>query len=242
MLIFPSFFLLILDLGSLLDLENDLPDELIPNGNVVLSNIPTNCDGGVAGRMGAILTDAATKHKQLSQLLQSSSAGQPGMSSPSHSSQRQKPGGTSSGLGSNGSPGISINTGFKQTALNSGQGRGLMSQNMAQKGQMLNGMMGPAGQGRVAPGMQYQSQTTQGVAGVNMAGNMLAETLTQEAPQMGVHNAISPQQAGNMNKVNKMLLLLTACFLLAMLFQSTLCKNNYCKWKIVVLWCLNNCS
>lgn len=212
------------------DLENDLPDELIPNGEAVLPSMPTNGDGGVAGRMGAIMADAATKHKQLSQLLQSGSGGQPGMgsqlstlcksplgqASPSHSSQPQKSVAASSGPGNSGSPGMSINTGFNQTVLNSGQSHGLMGQNMAQQGQMLNGMMGPGGRGRMAPGMQYQGQTMQGapvggggapgVTGVSMAGGVLAETLTQGAPQMGVHNSISPQQGGNMNKVNKMLL------------------------------------
>ncbi|MCJ8739495.1 hypothetical protein PDJAM_G00047830 [Pangasius djambal] len=214
------------DLGSLFDLENDLPDELIPNGDAVLLSMPTNGDGGVAGRMGAIMPDAATKHKQLSQLLQSGSGGQPGMggqlstlcksplgqASPSPSSQPQKPIGTSSGPGNSGSPGMSINAGLNQTVLNSGQSHGLMGQNMAQQGQMLNGMMEPAaGRGRVATGIQYQGQTMQGapvggggtpgVAGVSMTGSVLAETLTQGAPQMGVHNSISTQQAGNMNKM-----------------------------------------
>ncbi|XP_060748114.1 CREB binding protein b isoform X2 [Tachysurus vachellii] len=204
------------DLGSLFDLENDLPDELIPNGDAVLTSMSTNGDGGVAERIGTIMPDAATKHKQLSQLLQSGSGGQPGMggqlstlsqASPSHSSQPQKPIGASSGPGNCSSPGMSINTGFNQTVLNSGQSHGLMSQNMTQQGQMMNGMMGPTGRGRVAPSMQYQGQLMQGapvggggtpgVAGASMAGSVLAETLTQGAPQMGVHNSISTQHSGN---------------------------------------------
>ncbi|KAI5628801.1 CREB-binding protein isoform X2 [Silurus asotus] len=211
------------DLGSLFDLENDLPDELIPNGDAVLPSMTTHGEG-VAGRMSAIMPDAATKHQQLSQLLQSVSGG-PGMgrqlstlcksplgqASPSHSGQPQKTIGTASVPGNSGSPGMSINTGFNQTVLNSGQSHGLMGQKMAQQGQMLNGILGPAGRGRVAPGMQYQGQTmqgapvvgsvTSGVKGVSMASSMLAETLTQVATQMSVHKSVNPQQAGNMNKV-----------------------------------------
>ncbi|XP_062840923.1 CREB binding protein b isoform X2 [Trichomycterus rosablanca] len=210
------------DLGSLFDLENDLPDELIPNGDVGLLSMPSNGDGGVAGRMGGMVPDAAAKHKQLSQLLQSGSGGQPGMvgqlstlcksplgqASPSHPSQPQKPVGTPSGPGNSGSPGMGMNTGFNQAVLNSGQAHGLMSQNMAQQGQMMNGMMGPAGRGRAAPGMQYQGQTMQGTPGggggtpgVSLAGSVLAETLTQGAPQMSAHNAINPQQTGNLVKM-----------------------------------------
>lgn len=212
-------------MGSLFELENDLPDELIPNGDTVLKSMPVNGDGGVAGRMGSIMLNAATKHKQLSQLLQSGTGGQPGMGRqlstlcksplgqalPSHSSQPQKPIGTSSGPDNSGIPGISISTAFNKTVLNNGQDHELMGQNMALEGQMLNGMTGPGGRGRVAPGMQYRGQTTPEVSGVSMTSSVLAETLTQGVPQVGVHNSINPQQAGNMNKVNKMLQLSNAC-------------------------------
>ncbi|XP_059904020.1 CREB-binding protein isoform X4 [Gadus macrocephalus] len=64
------------DLGSLSwdDLENDLPDELIPNGGdpgpmgVLLPN------GGTGGATASIVPDAAAKHKQLSELLRAGSS------------------------------------------------------------------------------------------------------------------------------------------------------------------------
>ncbi|XP_034544280.1 CREB-binding protein isoform X3 [Notolabrus celidotus] len=74
------------DLGSLSwdDLENDLPDELIPNGGdlSLMGGMPSN--GGAApgaggpggtpvGLGGPVVPDAAAKHKQLSELLRASS-------------------------------------------------------------------------------------------------------------------------------------------------------------------------
>lgn len=50
------------DFGSLFDLENDLPDELIPNGDLNLLN-----------NSGNLVPDAASKHKQLSELLRGGS-------------------------------------------------------------------------------------------------------------------------------------------------------------------------
>lgn len=215
------------DFVSLFDLENDLPDELIPNGDLGLISMSSNGDGVVGGRMGGTVPDAAAKHKQLSQLLQagpgltgnlSSVSPQPGMGgqlgalgkspmgqgSPSHQTQPPKPVGTPTGQGNN-SQGMGLNAGFNQAMLNNNnQAHGLMGQNMAQQGQMMNGVIGPAGRGRTAPGMQYQGQAMQGapVGGGAGPGSVLAETLTQGATQMGAHNAINPQQAGNMNKAS----------------------------------------
>lgn len=224
-----SFSSLFLDFVSLFELENDLPDELIPNGDLGLMSMPSNGDGGVGSRMGGTVPDAAAKHKQLSQLLQAGSGSglagnlspQSGMGgqlgalgkspmgqgSPGHQTQPPKPVGNPTGQGNN-SPGMGLNAGFNPAMLNNNnQAHGLMGQNMAPQGQMMNGVMGPAGRGRAAPGMQYQGQAMQAAPGtgqgVSVSGSALAETLTQGAPQMGAHNAINPQQAGNMNKVSR---------------------------------------
>ncbi|XP_014839101.1 PREDICTED: CREB-binding protein-like isoform X1 [Poecilia mexicana] len=208
------------DLVSLLDLENDLPDELILNGES--GNGPSaNCGpSGVPPGLNSAIPDAASKHKQLSELLRPGSSsilggalnsGSPqqggmvpsqlgavlgkgplGQGSPNHQSpQGQK--GVSTGQGN----GV---MGFNQTMLNSGQGHGVMGQ----VGQVMNGAMGPAGRGRPGPGMQYQGQAmqgTQGGAGPGVGGSVLAETLTQGGPQMGAPHTMNAQQAGNMNKM-----------------------------------------
>ncbi|KAI3352943.1 hypothetical protein L3Q82_019524 [Scortum barcoo] len=67
------------DLGSLSwdDLENDLPDELIPNGGdlSLMSGMPSNggAPGPGGGGGGPVVPDAAAKHKQLSELLRAGS-------------------------------------------------------------------------------------------------------------------------------------------------------------------------
>lgn len=65
------------DFGTLFDLENDLPDELIPNGDASLLNSGGN-----------LVADAASKHKQLSELLRggSGSSLNPGLGSVSSGS------------------------------------------------------------------------------------------------------------------------------------------------------------
>lgn len=195
------------------DLENDLPDELIPNGDLGLISMPSNGGAAGTGTHSPMVPDAAAKHKQLSELLRpGSSAGmnsvspQPGgigpqlgglgksplgQGSPSHPSQTQKPGGTPGTQGNNaGSTGM----GFNQGMLNSG----IMGQNAgAQSGQVINGTLGPVGRGRGTQGM-YQGAAMQvassvgagggvGVAAPGGAGSVLAETLTQGAQQMGIN-------------------------------------------------------
>lgn len=74
------FYFIFLELGSLSwdDLENDLPDELIPNGGEYShmggATGPGGTSAGLSGNGGAsIVPDAAAKHKQLSELLRTGS-------------------------------------------------------------------------------------------------------------------------------------------------------------------------
>lgn len=175
--------------------------------------------GGGGPGLNSNAPDAAAKHKQLSELLRPGSSSilggvlnslspqQGGMvesqlgavlgksshrqGSPNHQSPQAQKGGTPTGQGNGGMS-------FNQAMLNSGQGHGVMGQT----GQVMNGALGPAGRGR--PGMQYQGQGMQGPqvgAGPGAGGSVLAETLTQGGPQLGAHNTLTAQQAGNMNKV-----------------------------------------
>nr|XP_046272094.1 CREB binding protein b isoform X2 [Scatophagus argus] len=201
------------DLVSLFDLENDLPDELIPNGDLGMGMSSNGGPSGGGPGLGSVVPDAAAKHKQLSELLRPGSSsilgGGPqqggmvgnqlgavlgksplGQGSTNHQSPHAQKGGVASGQG-NGNAGM----GFNQAMVNSGQGHPVMGQ----PGQVMNGALGPAGRGR--PGLQYQGQVMQGAQGPGVGGSVLAETLTQGGPQLGAHNALNAQQAGNMNKM-----------------------------------------
>uniref|UniRef100_A0AAQ5ZAN3 histone acetyltransferase n=1 Tax=Amphiprion ocellaris TaxID=80972 RepID=A0AAQ5ZAN3_AMPOC len=221
-----SFFLLI-DLGSLSwdDLENDLPDELIPNG------------GDLSG--GAGVPDAAAKHKQLSELLRAGSTSsitgtglnsaspQPGGMGPqlgtplgksplgqgspnNHPSPQAQKAGTPTGVAgqnnNNNTAAMGLNaTGFNQAMINNSQGHaGLLAQGgQPQPGQVMNGGLVPgAGRGRGAgvAGMQYKGPTMQGTAtGPGGSGSALAETLTQGGQQMGAHTTLNAAQQMGMN-------------------------------------------
>uniref|UniRef100_A0A8C2YWG5 histone acetyltransferase n=1 Tax=Cyclopterus lumpus TaxID=8103 RepID=A0A8C2YWG5_CYCLU len=75
-LVSPGLSYCLKDLGSLSwdDLENDLPDELIPNGDLgLMGGMPLNIGAAPgAGGPGGV-PDAAAKHKQLSELLRAGS-------------------------------------------------------------------------------------------------------------------------------------------------------------------------
>ncbi|XP_013769098.1 CREB binding protein b [Pundamilia nyererei] len=198
------------DLVSLFDLENDLPDELIPNGDLVMG-MSSNGGPGAGPGLNSVVPDAAAKHKQLSELLRPGSSnnlggGLPqgsmvgnqlggvhgkntlGQGSPNHQSPQGQKGGPGQGNGS-------ASMGFSQPM---GQVHGGMSQT----GQVINGAMGPAGRGRPGLGMQYQGQPMQGTqVGAGAGSSVVGDALTQGGPQMGAHNTMSAQQTGNMNKM-----------------------------------------
>ncbi|KAM6904880.1 CREB binding protein b isoform 2-T2 [Xenentodon cancila] len=211
------------DLVSLFDLENDLPDELIPNGDMGMGISSNGGSGGGGPGLNSVVPDAAAKHKQLSELLRTGNSsivgggfnsagsqqggmvgsqlsavlgkGPLGQGSPNHQSPQGQKGPPSAGQGNG-----STSMGFNQALLNSGQSHGVMGQT----GQVMNGAMGPVGRGRPSPGMQFQGQGMQGTqvgGGPGVGGSVLAETLTQGGPQMGAHNTLNVQQAGNMNKM-----------------------------------------
>uniref|UniRef100_A0A667YLC8 histone acetyltransferase n=1 Tax=Myripristis murdjan TaxID=586833 RepID=A0A667YLC8_9TELE len=187
------------DLVSLFDLEKDLPDELISNGDLGLMGMSSGGGPGGGGGGGpslnSMVPDAAAKHKQLSELLRPGSSsilgGGLNSASPQHGGMvgsqlgavlGKSPLGQGSpnhpspqaqkGGAATGQGNGSTGMGFNQAMLNSGQSHGVMGQ----PGQVMNGALGPA-------------------------GSVLAETLTQGGPQMGAHNAMNAQQAGNMNKM-----------------------------------------
>ncbi|XP_056442784.1 histone lysine acetyltransferase CREBBP isoform X3 [Gadus chalcogrammus] len=121
------------DLGSLSwdDLENDLPDELIPNGGdpgpmgVLLPN------GGTGGATASIVPDAAAKHKQLSELLRAGSSS--GLTAAGLNSPGPQPGGIgvqrTTTLGKNPLGQGSQNTHSSPQAQKAGTPTGVVGQN-----------------------------------------------------------------------------------------------------------------
>ncbi|XP_033908960.1 CREB-binding protein-like isoform X1 [Acipenser ruthenus] len=214
------------DFGSLFDLENDLPDELIPNGGDLnmLSMLPNS--GGGSG-VGNMVQDAASKHKQLSELLRTgngSSSPQTGMGgqqsvtgglanlgvmgkSPLSQGMQVSSSSTTAtsqklvNMVSSASAGSATQTGM---GMNPGFNQALHNNTQghgllnhnSQAGQVMNGSMGSVGRGRGAAGMQY---TNPGMSGG--AGSVLAETLSQGPSQLGGHTGMNAQQAGSMAKM-----------------------------------------
>ncbi|XP_068098213.1 histone acetyltransferase p300 [Hyperolius riggenbachi] len=210
------------DFGSLFDLEQDLPDELISSNEFGLSN------GGDIGQIHTslgIMPDAAAKHKQLSELLRGGSTTSMGMGqvpqtspgigllnsmvkSPMAQTGMSSPGLGIGGNGTNpGNPTQTLNSsaGGMMPTLNSpvtqariGMNTGMIpagnGQNLIQ-GQMMNGSLGP---GRVRPGMPYHNQ------GMSSSSNLLAETLQQGGPQMGGQPGMRSPQPTAMNKLGIM--------------------------------------
>uniref|UniRef100_A0A4W5K5U0 histone acetyltransferase n=1 Tax=Hucho hucho TaxID=62062 RepID=A0A4W5K5U0_9TELE len=186
-----------LDLGSLSwdDLENDLPDELIPNGS-----------SGLGGMTGGV-PDAVAKHKQLSELLRVGSAS--GLTGGAGGG--TQPGGMGGQLGAahgksslgQGSPKAGTGQNLNQSL---GGHAGMLAQGgQHQPGQVINGGLGLGPGGGRGRG-QYQAM--QGAPGGG-AGSSLAETLTQQGgQQVGTATLnVAAQQAGNMNKLGAIILM-----------------------------------
>ncbi|XP_009698231.1 PREDICTED: histone acetyltransferase p300-like, partial [Cariama cristata] len=144
------------DFGSLFDLEHDLPDELISSTELGLTN------GGDINQLQTSLglaQDAASKHKQLSELLRA------GMM-PTVNSPVNQP-----GMGMN----TGMNAGMNPGMLAAGNGPGMM------QGQVMNGSIG-AGRGR--PNMPYPNPGM-GSAG-NLLAETLQQGSPQMGGQAGL--------------------------------------------------------
>ncbi|KAM4716312.1 histone acetyltransferase p300 isoform 2-T2 [Anableps anableps] len=226
------------DFGTLLDLEHDLPDELIiPSEPVLVNDGDLNQlnsslgrgpggGNGTAGGMGLGFgpggdtggvgagQDAVAKHKQLSELLRTTTSSQQG-----HQGAMGSPGGpavmgqhlanmkVSSGQGPQQMMG-----GQQQQQHLSPQQQANMMQQQQQTGMMSNrGMIGvqqKTNNGQQQPGvignqvMNGSPRMGFGNQGMAGSGNMLADTLQQQGA--GVQGAMRGQQHGAMNKPGMM--------------------------------------
>ncbi|KAA0725244.1 Histone acetyltransferase p300 [Triplophysa tibetana] len=202
------------DFGSLFDLEQDLPDELISSADLNggdLSQLHTSLGGG-GGAVGGVMSsgqDAAAKHQQLSELLRH-------VSTPGAQQQQQgamgSPAGTSIFGNVKGSPGPQ-GMGTQGQQHLSPQQATLMQQQMAgMVGNMNRNMLGPQkGNGQQqAGGPSPQQQSMQIMNGSPRMGhhnpgmggnsNLLAEALQQQQTTGG-QGGLRAQQPGAMNKM-----------------------------------------
>uniref|UniRef100_H3CHN1 histone acetyltransferase n=1 Tax=Tetraodon nigroviridis TaxID=99883 RepID=H3CHN1_TETNG len=204
------------DFGSPFELEQDLPDELISSADLGLSNggdlsqLHTSLSGPLGG-LGLGGQDAASKHKQLSELLRAGAPAQQGVSnSPAPGASMGMMGvapGAPQGMhpqGQQQQPGLMPQVGMvggvaalSRVAAMMGTPKGNPGQQQQQQhslmgGQVMNG----------SPRMAYP-----GNAGMGSNGNLLAESLQQQGgPQMvpGAQTGMRPQQAGALNKMTMM--------------------------------------
>uniref|UniRef100_H3CL96 histone acetyltransferase n=1 Tax=Tetraodon nigroviridis TaxID=99883 RepID=H3CL96_TETNG len=204
------------DFGSPFELEQDLPDELISSADLGLSNggdlsqLHTSLSGPLGG-LGLGGQDAASKHKQLSELLRAGAPAHQGVSnSPAPGASMGMMGvapGAPQGMhpqGQQQQPGLMPQFGMvggvaalSRVAAMMGTPKGNPGQQQQQQhslmgGQVMNG----------SPRMAYP-----GNAGMGSNGNLLAESLQQQGgPQMvpGAQTGMRPQQAGALNKMTMM--------------------------------------
>lgn len=212
---FCGSFLSCLDFGSLFDLEHDLPDELISSSDLGLTNggdvnqLHTSL-GGLGGGLSLGGQDAATKHKQLSELLRPGAPAQQGgptTNSTAPGSSMGMMGGVSGpqGMPPQGQqqpPGLMQQVGMSGGVAALNRAAAMMGAQKGNSGQQQQGLMG----GQVmngSPRMGYP-----GSAGMGNSSNLLAETLQQQqgSQQMG-HGSqagMRPQQPGALNKVSNL--------------------------------------
>uniref|UniRef100_A0A8C5JQ89 histone acetyltransferase n=1 Tax=Junco hyemalis TaxID=40217 RepID=A0A8C5JQ89_JUNHY len=197
------------DFGSLFDLENDLPDELIPNGEL-----------GLLNSSGNLVPDAASKHKQLSELLRGSSGSSlnPGIGNVNSSSPVQQgvaaqvqgqP--NSAGIGSLGAmgksplnPGDSSAPGLAKQAASTSGPTTPASQTLNSQAQKQVGMVtsSPA-TSQTGPGICMNtnfSQTHQSLLNSN-SGHSLMNQPQQGQGQMAGHTALNTAQTGAITKL-----------------------------------------
>ncbi|XP_007974082.1 histone acetyltransferase p300 isoform X1 [Chlorocebus sabaeus] len=217
------------DFGSLFDLEHDLPDELINSTELGLTN------GGDINQLQTslgIVQDAASKHKQLSELLRSGSSpnlnmgvGGPGQVMASQA-QQNSPGlglinsmvkspmtqaGLTSpnmGMGTSGpNQGPTQSTGMMNSPVN----QPAMGMNTGMNAGMNPGMLA-AGNGQgIMPNQVMNGSIGAGRGRQNMqypnpgmgsAGNLLTEPLQQGSPQMGGQTGLRGPQPLKMGMMN----------------------------------------
>ncbi|TRY77535.1 hypothetical protein DNTS_028247 [Danionella cerebrum] len=204
------------DFGTLLDLEHDLPDELISSSELSLSNGGDlshlhSSLGGVGRAIGGVASsgqDAAAKHKQLSELLRHGSAPAAQQQSPMAS-----PAGASMGLFGNikASSGTQV-IGSQGQQHHSPQQAALMQQQMGgMVGSMNRNMLGlQKGNGHQPAGGLHNMLGAQMIngsarlghqnAGLGNSSNLLAEALQQQ-PTMGGQGGLRTQQPGAMKQM-----------------------------------------
>ncbi|TWW69523.1 Histone acetyltransferase p300 [Takifugu flavidus] len=208
------------DFGSPFELEQDLPDELISSADLGLSNggdlsqLHTSLSGPLGG-LGLGGQDAASKHKQLSELLRAGAPSQQGVPA-SNSTAPGAPMGMMGGVGvSPGGPqgmhphgqpqqpGLMPQVGMVGGVAALSRVAAMMGTQKGNPGQQPHGMMG----GQVmngSPRMGYPGNT-----GMGNNSNLLADTLQQQqqgGQQMvpGAQATMRPQQPGALNKMNMM--------------------------------------
>lgn len=207
-------------------MEQDLPDELISSADLGLSNggdlsqLHTSLSGPLGG-LGLGGQDAASKHKQLSELLRAGAPVQQGVTVPNSPAP-----GVSMGI----MGGVGVSPGAPQSMHPQGQQQqpGLMPQvGMVGGVAALSRVAAMMGTHKGNPGQQQHSlmggQVMNGSPRMGYPGNAgmgVADSLQQQQGGQqvvpGAQTTMRPQQAGALNKVSP----------LNLLAETSLCSNS----------------